>query len=114
MVGITGSTPSEVYDTFEEFIDEGDISYPSSSIIDDEELTIDTLHFGRIEGSRKFYNMVIEGGKIEVAVEVSEIDEMLSDDDYRISGIESLDDGGKLGDHLEEYFSVNNLAEVSR
>lgn len=109
---ITGSTPSEVYRGFEEIVNDRDLSYPSSPLLQEEDLVIDTLHFSRIEDNTKFYNLEIEGGEVQVAVEVSEVEEILSEDDYTISAIDSLDDGGRLGNYLEKYFAVNNISEA--
>lgn len=96
-----GGLRSEVYSQFEEIFEEREITYPSSLILD-EEIPVELLGFSRIEGEEKFYNVDV-GGDMEVAVTVEEVLEGR----YSVSRIRSFGDGNRLGNYLEDYFSVN-------
>ncbi len=105
MEELVGSSPSEVYRQFEEIIDERSIVYPTSYIID-EEVTVESLDFNRIEGLKKFYDISMSDREVEVSVEADEVDGLLEREGYELSSIDSINDGGRLGNYLEEYFSI--------
>ena len=105
MEELIGNSSSEVYRQFEEVIDERNIVYPTSYILD-EEVTVESADFNRIEGVKKFYDISMSDREVEVSVEVHEVDGLLDGDGYEISSIDSINDGGRLGNYLEEYFSI--------